>query len=47
MIPCPKSEFDARIAKVKAAMQKAGVDVLLSTDTANLNYLTGYDGWSF
>ncbi len=47
MIPFPKSEFDARIAKVKAAMQKAGVDVLLSTDTANINYLTGYDGWSF
>jgi Xaa-Pro dipeptidase len=47
MIPFPKSEFDARIAKVKRAMEKAGVDVLLSTDTANMNYLTGYDGWSF
>lgn len=47
MIPFPKSEFQARIAKVKRAMEKSGVDVLLSTDTANINYLTGYDGWSF
>jgi Xaa-Pro dipeptidase len=28
-------------------MALAGVDVLLVTDPANMNYLTGYDAWSF
>jgi len=28
-------------------MDKAGIDVLFVTDPANMNYLTGYDGWSF
>src|SRR5207248_742369 len=29
------------------AASEAGVDVLLVTDPANMNYLTGYDAWSF
>lgn len=41
------AEYDSRLAKTKAAMEQAGVDVLLATDTANIHYLTGYDGWSF
>jgi len=28
-------------------MGEAGIDVLLVTDPANMNYLTGYDAWSF
>jgi ectoine hydrolase len=28
-------------------MQKAGVEVLIATDPSNMNWLTGYDGWSF
>ena len=28
-------------------MAAAGLDVLLCTDPANMNYLSGYDGWSF
>ena len=28
-------------------MQKQGVELLISHDTANMNYLTGYDAWSF
>jgi len=28
-------------------MAEAGVDALLITDPANMNYLTGYDAWSF
>lgn len=28
-------------------MEKEGIDVLLVTDPANMNYLTGYDAWSF
>ena len=43
----PKEEYLARIAKTKNRMQESGVEVLLVTDPANMNYLTGYDGWSF
>ncbi len=28
-------------------MQKKGIELLISQDTANINYLTGYDAWSF
>ena len=28
-------------------MADQGVDILLATNPANMNYLTGYDGWSF
>jgi Xaa-Pro dipeptidase len=28
-------------------MQEKGIDVLLVSQPANMNYLTGYDGWSF
>ncbi len=40
-------EYSKRIEKTKASMNKAGMDVLLISDPANMNYLTGYDGWSF
>ncbi len=42
-----KSEYFARIRKTKKSMANQGVDVLLATNPANMNYLTGYDGWSF
>ena len=42
-----QEEFNSRIAKVKQSMNKRGVDILLTTDPSNMNYLTGYDGWSF
>jgi ectoine hydrolase len=42
-----KSEFVARIATTKERMAKRGIDTLLAVDPANMNYLTGYDGWSF
>ena len=28
-------------------MEKAGIETLLVADPANMNYLSGYDGWSF
>ena len=28
-------------------MNKKGIEILLTTDPSNMNYLTGYDGWSF
>jgi Xaa-Pro dipeptidase len=43
----PKDEYLARIERTKAAMKQAGAELLLCADPANMNYLTGYDGWSF
>jgi ectoine hydrolase len=40
-------EYLERIADTKARMTDAGIDVLIVSDPANMNYLTGYDGWSF
>jgi ectoine hydrolase len=40
-------EYKERIRKTKERMQQKGIDVLLITDPANINYLSGYDGWSF
>ena len=42
-----KNEYKERLNKVKSSMQKKGIDLLISQDTANINYLTGYDAWSF
>lgn len=42
-----RTEFDARIAKTRKAMQKSGLDLLIISDPSNMNWLTGYDGWSF
>ncbi|GAB3794419.1 M24 family metallopeptidase [Virgibacillus kimchii] len=41
------TEYKERLAKTKKRMQDKGIDVLLVTDPANMNYLTGYDAWSF
>lgn len=40
-------EFKERLNKTKARMNDAGIEVLIVTDPANMNYLTGFDGWSF
>jgi len=42
-----RSEYAARIAKTRTAMQRAGIDLLIVTDPTNMGWLTGYDGWSF
>ena len=42
-----KEEYQLRIRKTKEMMDKAGMEMLLVMDPANMNYLTGYDGWSF
>jgi ectoine hydrolase len=41
------AEYQNRIRKTKDRMAAQGIEVLLITDPANLNYLSGYDGWSF
>src|SRR5207248_6596946 len=43
----PGEEYEQRLAKTRARMAEAEVDVLVITDPANMNYLTGYDAWSF
>jgi len=40
-------EYLQRIDKTKARMDEAGIEILIVADPANMNYLTGYDGWSF
>ncbi|MDZ7671551.1 MAG: M24 family metallopeptidase [Halanaerobiales bacterium] len=42
-----KSEFQNRLKRIKERMDKEGLEVLLATHPANLNYVSGYDGWSF
>ena len=46
-LPFSQSEFDRRIAKIRAAMQTAGIDLMFITDPSNQHWLTAYDGWSF
>ena len=53
--PCqtPKSPFHpatnsvGAYRKTRVAMQERGLDLLIVTDPSNMNWLTGYDGWSF
>lgn len=42
-----RAEYAARLAKTTAAMEKAGLDLLIVSDPSNMAWLTGYDGWSF
>jgi ectoine hydrolase len=42
-----QSEYDRRIRRTREMMDHRGMEVLLVVDPANMNYLTGYDGWSF
>lgn len=41
------SEYAERLANVRRRMEAMGLSALLVTDPANLNYLTGYNAWSF
>ncbi len=42
-----QTEYKERVKKTKEAMQARGIDLLVVSQPANMNYLTGYDGWSF
>src|SRR5690625_3959513 len=46
MLTFPISEYQDGVLKTKQRMAENGVDVLLMTDPANMNYLSGYDAWS-
>ncbi|MBF9034552.1 ectoine hydrolase DoeA [Rhodobacterales bacterium HKCCE2091] len=43
----PTREYEARIARARAEMDRRGLDWLIVTDPSNMAWLTGYDGWSF
>jgi Xaa-Pro dipeptidase len=47
MLPFDVSEYTERLEKVKKQMEKTGVDLLIITNPSNMNYLSGYDAWSF
>src|SRR5699024_2194071 len=40
-------EFQDRVTQTKQRMAVEGIDVLIITDPANMNYLSGYNAWSF
>jgi ectoine hydrolase len=42
-----RAEYADRLARTRAAMDKAGLDLVLVSDPSNMCWLTGYDGWSF
>ena len=41
------AEFERRRSVVGHRMEDAGFDLLVCQDPANMNWLTGFDGWSF
>ena len=42
-----KEEYKKRLKKVQNSMREKNIELLISQDTNNMNYLTGYDAWSF
>ena len=45
--PFGQAEFAARLTATKKRMEMAGLETLIVSDPANMNYLTGYNAWSF
>lgn len=42
-----EQEYRSRVKKVQQSMAEKGIDLLIASDPANINYLTGHDAWSF
>ncbi|MDS0475405.1 M24 family metallopeptidase [Natrinema sp. 1APR25-10V2] len=42
-----ESEYDRRVDRTKDRLREEDLDAIVVADPANMNYLTGYDGWSF
>ncbi|WSI03447.1 M24 family metallopeptidase [Sedimentibacter sp. MB31-C6] len=40
-------EYKSRLNRTKHKMVNDGIEVLIVTDPANMNYISGFDGWSF
>lgn len=43
----PKEEYQERLKKLRTQMTDQGVNLLVATDPAHLNYLSGFDSWSY
>jgi len=46
-LPFTRTEYATRLSRVRAAMERSGIDTLICVDPSNMAWLTGYDGWSF
>ncbi len=42
-----REEYLERVRKTKEKMNEWGIELLFISQPANMNYLSGYDGWSF
>jgi len=42
-----EAEYERRVARTKERVREEDLDAIVVADPANMNYLTGYDGWSF
>lgn len=47
MPPFSQEEYTDRLARVRSAMDARGFETLVIGDPANVNWLTGFDAWSF
>ena len=43
----PIAEYQRRIAKTRKAMLARNLDLIVVSDPSNMEWLTGYNGWSF
>ena len=46
-LPFGRAEYSKRLQKIRAEMERRGLEILIINDVANQHYVTGYDGWSF
>jgi ectoine hydrolase len=46
-LPFARAEYEQRLKKIRAEMQKRDLELLVVNDVANQHYITAYDGWSF
>ena len=42
-----EAEYERRVTQTKDRLREEDLDAIVVADPANMNYLTGYDGWSF
>ena len=42
-----KAEYYDRLCRVRHVMQDRGLDAIIIGDPSNINWLCGYDAWSF
>ena len=45
--PFGKAEYDQRLERVRSSMSERNLHALVIGDPANMNWLTGFDAWSF